>query len=437
MTEDFLHYAWKTLSFRTQGLRTRQQETVRILDPGIHNRDQGPDFLHARIRIGAQEFSGQVELHLHGEEWFRHGHHRDPLYNAVVLHVVFEKGKDPARRLDGTVIPELVIGTLLDGDVRQRYEDLQHTMGEIPCQNLLNQVPQYLQNTWMETLLRERLRQKAETALMESAESAGSDWGQGYWRMLASHFGGIVNGESFRVLAGRIPHSVIRKNAENPDRMEALLLGGSGLLGRTDLEEAHEQQLQAEWAFLRQKYQLDAGAWLPLKYLRMRPAAFPDIRLAQLAAFLCRYPDPGNLMDIGVWQQLLKKLPEPADYWKTRHRLGVAGVSKGNTAKAGREFATLLLVNVVIPLTLAYRAGQGRAELTQAEWDFIRKLPAEKNRITRLFEQAGAPAENAGEAQAQIQLYKHYCLPRKCLSCAIGKFLIGGKNLTTEYLMEP
>lgn len=437
MTEDFLQYAWKTLSFRTQGLRTRQQENLRILDPGMHNRDQGPDFLLARIRIGAQEFSGQVELHLHGDEWFRHGHQRDPMYNAVILHVVFEKGKEPARRLDGTVIPELVIGHLLDGDVRQRYENLQHQMGEIPCMSLMGHVPHYIRNSWMETLLHERLRQKAATARMESEGNGGTDWGQGYWRMLASHFGGIVNGESFRALAGRVPHSVIRKNADHPARTEALLLGGAGLLGRTDFEEAHEQQLQAEWVFLKQKYQLDAGDWLPLKYLRMRPPAFPDIRLAQLAAFICHYPDPGNLMDITVWQQLLKKLPEPADYWKTRHRLGVSGTGKGNTAKAGREFATLLLMNVVIPLTLAFRAGQGRAELTPAEWDCIRKLPAEKNRITRIMQQAGTPSENAGEAQAQIQLYKHYCLPRKCLSCAIGKFLIGGKNLTTEYLMEP
>jgi radical SAM protein with 4Fe4S-binding SPASM domain len=63
-------------------------------------------------------------------------------------------------------------------------------------------------------------------------------------------------------------------------------------------------------------------------------------------------------------------------------------------------------------------------------------LPPEKNRITRLFEQSGLKAGSATEAQAQIQLYKQYCLNKKCLNCAIGKYCIGGGDINRDYLME-
>lgn len=434
MTEDFLQFAWRTLSFRTHNLKTRNQENVRIHNPGMLNRDQGPDFLNAQLKIGGIEWNGQVEIHLHGDEWFRHGHHRDPLYNSVILHVVFEKGKELALRLDGTRIPELVIGTLLDSEVRQRFDNLYHTLGDIPCNSFLHEVPQSIRYSWYEVLFRERLFRKAESIRIDSKGTKHS-WGQGYWLAIAGYYGGILNGECFRQIAKQIPWKIISKTAHNQTQLQALLLGMAGLLRRNDFTDEYELFLQSEWSFLRKKYQLEEIPWLPLKYMRMRPAAFPDIRLAQLAAFLHTYPEPGLVEGITAWQAIKKSAPDPGDYWKTHHRLGLCG-KQIRQGKAGKEFLSLLLLNVVIPLTLALRTEKGQKEITTEEWTFIRNLPAEKNRITRLFATCGELAKNSVDAQAQIQLYKNYCLNRKCLSCAVGKFLVGGEGLSKEMLME-
>jgi hypothetical protein len=434
MTEDFLQFAWRTLSFKLQVLKTRNQEIIRIITPGVHNRDQGPDFLDARIRIGKVEWNGQVEIHLHGDEWYRHGHHRDPLYNNVILHVVYEKGKDQARRLDGTPIPELVLGPLLDPDVKSRYENLQKQMDEIPCRHLLNTVPTGILYSWYEVLFRERLMRKADDFRRETTHKT-TDLHEAYFLALAGHFGGILNGELFRTLFRDLPYSVIRKNADKPEVLEAILLGKAGLLRREDFEDPYEINLKQEWLYQQKKYNLASPPAISLRYMRMRPAGFPDLRLAQLAVFLHQYPDPGIFIHPESWKGLLKQKFIPSNYWKTRHRIGQA--EKAHThVRPGKDFLTLLLMNVVLPLAYFLKSAHGKPLISSEEWNFIRMLPPEKNRITRLFEQSGLKAGSATEAQAQIQLYKQYCLNKKCLNCAIGKYCIGGGDINRDYLME-
>jgi len=52
MREDFLQYIWQFRYFNHQRLATESGHALEILSPGRWNRDQGPDFRDARIRIG-------------------------------------------------------------------------------------------------------------------------------------------------------------------------------------------------------------------------------------------------------------------------------------------------------------------------------------------------------------------------------------------------
>ena len=85
--EMMYQYLWRHKMLGRKIL-TVDGERVEIIRPGVHNRDAGPDFVNARLRIGGQEWVGNVEIHVRASDWYLHGHDGDPAYDNVVLHVV-------------------------------------------------------------------------------------------------------------------------------------------------------------------------------------------------------------------------------------------------------------------------------------------------------------------------------------------------------------
>ena len=49
--EHVIHYIWKHKILKPD-LRTTSGEKVEVIDPGTYNRDEGPDFFNAKIKIG-------------------------------------------------------------------------------------------------------------------------------------------------------------------------------------------------------------------------------------------------------------------------------------------------------------------------------------------------------------------------------------------------
>ena len=79
MKEDFLHYLWKFKLFNSD-LVTINGETVQILKCGEHNKNSGPDFFNAKIKIGNTTWAGNVEMHVKASDWNQHGHQKDKAY---------------------------------------------------------------------------------------------------------------------------------------------------------------------------------------------------------------------------------------------------------------------------------------------------------------------------------------------------------------------
>jgi hypothetical protein len=88
LTERHLQVLWLEQKFFSS-LMTVQGEPIEVLSPGIWNTEAGPDFLKAHLRIGRHIYRGDVEIHLHDAGWYQHGHHQDPRYNQVILHVSY------------------------------------------------------------------------------------------------------------------------------------------------------------------------------------------------------------------------------------------------------------------------------------------------------------------------------------------------------------
>ena len=122
--ELLLQKIWAEQAFCVADACTVDGRSVKIDAVGRWNRQGGPDFKQARIRVGDEWLHGDVELHLREEDWKAHRHAADPAYNDVILHVVlFPSKRAVSRGADGRSIPVVSLLPLLWHDLEEYASD--------------------------------------------------------------------------------------------------------------------------------------------------------------------------------------------------------------------------------------------------------------------------------------------------------------------------
>ncbi len=426
MREDFLHYVWQHQYFDKADLRTADGEEIQVLRPGHRNADAGPDFLNARLRLGEVEWNGAVEIHLRASDWARHQHQTDPKYDQVILHVIGSHDADVVRT-NGSRIPALALQARLAPELLARYQALIEApaAAPLPCAPLLRLVPEITKTMMTERALLERVERKADT-IAALHQHLGQDWEATAYHALMAAFGFQKNNEPLARLAKALPLAVLRRHRHDQRQLEALLFGQAGFLVENDETAADDyiRDLRQEHEFLRHKYSLGAAAlavheW---NYLRLRPANFPPVRLGQLAGLLHARP---ALFDALLTAQSVAALTEffraPApEYWRTHFRPG----RPGKAPALGKASTDLLITNVVVPLRVAYARHLGQPALVESSVALLSELPAEHNQFTDVYEALGFVHRTAADSQGLLALHQNYCVPRRCLHCAIGSRLV-------------
>ncbi|MFN3940675.1 MAG: DUF2851 family protein [Chitinophagales bacterium] len=213
---------------------------------------------------------------------------------------------------------------------------------------------------------------------------------------------------------------ILHRHRNNPIQIEALLFGQAGCLDGS-FKELYPHQLQSEYRYLQKKYHLpdvlQSHEW---KFSRMRPAAFPTIRMSQLAAVIVQ---EDKLFDALVKQEDTKKIAtvfdiEPSAYWKEHYHFKKASAVK--VAGLGRSTMHILLINTIAPFKYLYGLKTGDQRMIDSAIAVLETLPPEKNNIVQGWERLGRKAENASESQAMIHLKKEFCNARRCLHCHVG-----------------
>ncbi|WP_266204393.1 DUF2851 family protein [Pontibacter kalidii] len=416
MKEDFLHYIWQHQYFSKTALATTCGEPLEVLRTGFYNTDAGSDFREAILRVGEVEWSGSVEVHLRASDWHRHNHQHDPKYDQVVLHVVWQADV-PVLRTDGTMVPVLVLQNRVDLRLLQTYEQLQNSKNAIPCAPFWPSVPEITKVLMLERALVERLEEKGGEVL-QVYRSYGNDWEQAAYQALLRGFGFKINQQPFEQLAKSLPFHVVRKHQHNLPQLEALLLGQAGFLA--DAKDEYAQQLQREYTFLQHKYKLEPLPRHHWNFLRMRPANFPTVRLAQLAGLLHQHP---SLFTKILEKDTMKKYEQlfqaaVSGYWQKHYMFGreKKALAKG----MGKSSAQNLVVNVAVPILAAYASHSGDRAYLDKAISLLEQLKEESNKYTRLYEELGWRAKSAADNQAALGLYKRYCHPVNCMRCAVG-----------------
>jgi hypothetical protein len=416
MNELLLQYIWQHQLFNKQGLTTVQGHTLEILDRGVFNTNQGPDFLNGRVRLQNTTWAGHIEIHVKGSDWNRHEHSIDRNYDNVILHVVWDDDVLISREM-----PTLMIEDKVSTVVLERYRGMMHRNLFIPCENLFSQATTEDIDRMINRMMHRRLERKADHVL-QLLNGNGRHWEEVLWWMTARSFGGNINGDAFESIARSIPYQVVARHRSQIHQLESLLLGQADLLS-SSMEDQYAIMLQKEYQFLFRKYQFSLNR-IPVHFLRMRPQNFPTVRLAQLAMLMHMNP---HLFAIILQEESLKAISKlfevtANDYWHYHYRLNEA--TPLCMKSTGTAFVHSIIVNAVVPVLYCYSRGQHDAAMMERARSWLHELPAERNAITSRFGQLGISIDNAYKSQGVLELKHAYCDQKLCLQCSIGKKLL-------------
>ncbi|GHE30566.1 DUF2851 family protein [Sphingobacterium griseoflavum] len=418
VAEELLHFIWQFRLFNQLELYSTDGEEINIQFVGELNRDAGPDFLYARVSVGTEHWTGHIELHVDGADWLRHQHHKDAAYNNVILHVVYENGITVFRK-DGTQIPCLVLGRLVDRKLLVRYRDVMHNLHWIPCERHLPNISSLIKNQLLDRLAVERLEEQY-TRIHATLEDTQGDWERVLFIHLSRSFGMKVNAETFMQFGRLVDLGVLRKYQKEPFKMEAMLFGQAGLIARSSAD-AYERSLQQEYNYLCRVHGLKAMVGFEWKFMRMRPANFPTFRLAQLIGLYGANPYLFQclLACENVSEVLLLLADEKiGNYWEEHYRFGKK--SDRHTLQLSKDFKQHLLINTFIPILFSFAKEMGLDHLQTRALEWLATTKAEDNAIVRAFHARGYDAVAASDSQALLVLKKNYCSKKRCLSCMIG-----------------
>ena len=404
MPEIVLHYIWEHCLWAGFEQYTTDGKKVDILSVGEHNRDAGPDYSHARIRIDGHEWVGNIEIHVCASDWTKHHHHLDKAYDNIILHVVRTADK-PIYNSKGELVPQCELNYPSDKDyLSALFESAQRmdsAIARIGCAEQLLHDPRLLTEGWRKTLLCKRLECK-RASITRLLEITKGSWEHALYISLARNFGFHTNSVPFEELAINTPLSCLQKHRNSLFQLTALLLGQAGLV--------QEPELQKEYDFLRVKFgltPLEGSIW---KHARLRPQNSPELRIRQFAQLMHQS------------ENLLSKILDTDDLKELEVLFAVP--------QMGKSSVDILLINTVIPYKYAYALHQNNPVKAEQALRLMEKIPAENNTIVRQWRVLGQEVTNAADTQALLHLYQNYCQHHECINCEVGYKIFENRQLT-------
>ena len=458
-TERLLQAVWRHQRLRRDQLAAPDGTAVRVLHPGFGSVEGGPDFRGAVIQIGGDPpRSGDVEIDLRSQGWHAHGHDRNPNFNNVILHVVWEtpgvppSSGDPTKNrlkaeLQTDRPPTLLIKNSLDAPLGELSLWLENESASALPENLRGKCSaplRALDETQLANLLGQAARVRLETkAAQFSARARHAGWEQALWEGLFRALGYKHNAWPMQNLAES--RKLWAHGVRSPFEFQARLLGVSGLLPveLTRSQKSSDTWLRRVWDCWWRERDAFGDCTLPRavwKFHGLRPANHPQRRLALAAHWLA---DNNFISKIEKWcvtemsdgraalpRRRVDQQVSPAtlveslleifqverdEFWSWHWTFKSARLAKPQPL-LGEARATDLAVNVILPWLWA-RAAEGKNETLRLEIErrYFDWPAAEDNSVLKLARQRLLGTSNrralrsAAEQQGLMQIVGDFC----------------------------
>jgi len=419
-------------------LETIGGAVVDVVYPGIRAGSAGPDYKCAVVSFGAGRLAwGDVELHLRGADWIRHGHHRDHEYDHVILHVVAQPNDTPLVHLaSGQEVPTAVLHR-------------QVTIGRhssLPCSHGASQGVE----SRLEVLARAGVARMLARAGKIISSRYALDPSRALVLRTARALGYSANAETAESLGERLTRPDVAALLAGYDslRRGALLLGFAGLLPsqrrRVGIAVAGEApEYEAVWM----EHQaiappLEPGAW---RLHGLYPNNSPVRRVVALAElwpslwaptermhWLLDVNDIAKDNDAALLERRFRVRGD--DYW--RHHSDF-GVSTREADLIGGSKAREVVVNALLPCAAAMAMQRGEVELLSRIACILASYPpAPMHAVTRhMVDQLGLGRTRLTSAiqQGLLHLFSEHCRHGLCRSCPLGSAGGTDSSISDQY----
>jgi hypothetical protein len=294
---------WQHLLLNRTDLVAEEGGRLKIIYPGRVNDDQGADFRDAVITTSQGLMKGDIEVHVNSSDWQAHQHHRDPVYNRVVLHVVMWHDTKAATILEnGKDIPVLALHKYIKALISQWPEwvaegDFPQGVLSMPCLNAAERVNTGVLVQLLDCAGEERFSAKATNF---QADLTQMETSQALYLGIMGALGYSRNKLPFTELARRLPlrilESVVQSGVSDEEclaRQQALLLGTAGLLPlqRQDRHQENKSgewvnELERLWTSSRHAEAMSPNDW---HLFKVRPNNSPVRRIVAMSYLVLRY----------------------------------------------------------------------------------------------------------------------------------------------------
>ena len=149
--EDLLQLIWQNKLFKPIPLITKSGIEIQILKPGDLNKDSGPDFFNAKIRIADLILVGNIEIHIKTSDWLKHKHQNDKAYDNIILHAVYEHDKEIIQNTKNHV-EILELKPLISEKTIETYRKLVFTKEKLPCHGQLKTITNLKFISWIDRI---------------------------------------------------------------------------------------------------------------------------------------------------------------------------------------------------------------------------------------------------------------------------------------------
>lgn len=425
-SEQWLAQVWQA-QWLHGDLLTTDGRPLRIVYRGVWTHRRGPDFADALVDLAGTLRSGDIELHVKASDWFTHGHHDDPEYDTVILHVVWQDDLGrPVTRRDGHRIATLELSRFLALPADESHSSHARPLGTLGFQycapSLAAHEPDVLHRLLEEAGDR-RLRDKvARLHARLGAQTPGQTL---YW-LLADALGYHRNRDGMRAVAENLPLERIEtalfatRGDQRFATAAAFLLGTGGFLPVSNRERHLAPLDQSTWQAIETIWENCRHSATPpprWNLAGIRPANHPLRRLLALASLIAS-------SDRGILTELIDRI-------RTDHpRTALSRWFQSHPIPLGRDRLHDILVNVIIPFVLAYGEAMEDETLHEIGIRLWYALPAGRgNALTRLtLEQICGPhplkVRTARAEQGLLHLYHTGCRPRRCHECPIAHLVL-------------